>query len=209
MSKWETIQIHSTNRDIAADNDRRLLSRVASRKGDCAIQFKRLHERPFGVVFLGRFPHQAGVNHEQVSAGVILQQLDRSLHHVRKIRLLAALFDLICERQLRIVKSAKKLRPPPRRDRLQLRSSTNDIKTVAAELEQKIASVLSLAPFCSGKKLRRAASHRDIDLSSIDELSRNLLDIVWIDRMRIKSSACRIGQFCVCHEASGASIFAS
>src|SRR5439155_2303328 len=131
------------------------------------------------------------------------QQLDRSPHHVRKIRLLAALFDLICERELRIVKSAKKLRPAPGRDRLQLGSGTNDIKTVAAELEQKIASVLSLATFCSGKKLRRAASHLVIDLSFIHELSLNLPDTVRIDGMCIKSSAGLCGQFCVCHQASG------
>src|SRR6476620_2843534 len=152
LSKWETIQIHATNCDIAAHNDRRFLPCVASRDGDCAIQFKRLRERPFAIVFLGRFPHQTRINHKQVSTGVILQQLDCSPHHVRKIRLLAALLDLICERELRIAKSAKKRWAPPRRDRIQLGSGTDDIKTVSAELEQKIAFVLSFAALCSRKK---------------------------------------------------------
>src|SRR5438552_297938 len=147
--------------------------------------------------------------HERVSPAVILKQLEPPPYHVRQAWLPTAFFDLICECELRIFESAKKLRTAPSRDRLQLRAGADNIETVAAEFEQEIAPVLSLAALWSRKKLRRSAAHCDVDFCSVYELSRNLLDIVPISRMRVKSGACWIRQFCVSHKTGGAAIFPS
>ena len=73
LSERETIQIHAANRNIAADNDCRSCSRVISRNRNCVVQFNRLAESSFRVVFLRGFAHEAGVDYEQISASVVLK----------------------------------------------------------------------------------------------------------------------------------------
>src|SRR5207244_11981293 len=119
---------------------------------------------PMASAFLRCYSHQTGINYEQVTTGIVLQQLDCSPHHVRKTRLLAAFLDLVCEGELRIAKCAEKLRLAPCRDRLQLGPSANDVKTVAAKFQQTIASVLTLSALFSANKFLRVTAHCAVDL---------------------------------------------
>src|SRR5439155_22000286 len=107
-------------------------------------------------------------------------------------RFMAQFCDLLCKREFRIVNTTEELRTAPCRPRLQFCASPNDIKTVTAEFEQKIAPVLSLAALSSGKKLRRAPTHCNVDLASIYEFSRDLAKIVRISRVCVKGGACWI-----------------
>ena len=84
------------------------------------------------MIFLGRLAHQPGVNDEQVSAGIVLEQLDRAPRHVGQTGLLTVFFDLVGKREFVLAEHAKKLCVFPGRNCFQLGACLHDVEAISA-----------------------------------------------------------------------------
>ena len=151
----ETVERESADAEISRDQNRRVFARVAARDRDRLIQLDRLCQRPLAVIFARGRPHEAGVDDEQITARVPLQQLDRAARHVGERWLLAARCDLVRESHFALAEKPEQPRSAPGRNAFEFGFGPDDLETVAAQLEDQIAAIGALSALRFGQKIPR------------------------------------------------------
>src|ERR1041384_2430661 len=194
VAERESVQRQPTERDISANDECRSCASIVLSRCNRTIQLGCLTKCPFRVVLLRSFAHQASVGNQQVTPGIILQHFDRASHHVAQTRLLAALLDLIEESEFRMGKRTEELGPSESRYPLELGACAHNFETIAPQVEEQIASIISAAALCLGEKSRAATAHGDLDFGCVHKFAGDVLSVGRIGRVRVKRRGRRISQ---------------
>src|SRR6202012_3203970 len=107
--------------------------------------------------------HSRCVDYEQITALVVLQQLDRAPRHIRQTWFVAPVFAGLRSGDLAFSERPEKFCPAPYWDRLQLGTIAHDVETIAPQFQEQVAIFLSSAVFGLGKKLCLARTKSDVD----------------------------------------------